>query len=81
MIMSNVPDCVGVPEIVPPLLIPKPGGKPDAADHVEGGVNAPPVTVKVTGGYATPLVPFGRLDGEIWTRTSFSRFAMLVASG
>jgi hypothetical protein len=48
-VKSNVPDWVGVPEIVPTELVVvrvSPGGKP-AADHVNGGLNAPPVAVMV----------------------------------
>jgi hypothetical protein len=39
----NVPAVVGVPEITPALLIPKPGGRPDAV-NVMGAV---PVAVTV----------------------------------
>ena len=54
-----MPDCVGVPESVPPEDKVSPGGNPDdgadgnpVTDHVGGGeyVNAPPVAVKVTDG-------------------------------
>ena len=58
--MSNVPDCAGVPESKPfpfaSVVIVKPAGKaveaPIAdnpfADHVNGGLNAPPVAVNVS---------------------------------
>ncbi len=42
-VKSKVPDCVGVPEIVPPDDKVKPAGKlPDDTDQVNGGENAPP---------------------------------------
>jgi len=49
---SNVPDCVGVPENVPPFntaaefVTIRPEGNP-VADHVKGGTNAPPVAENV----------------------------------
>lgn len=77
MTMSNVPDCVGVPESVADEsgldTSVKPDGNP-VADQVKGGENEPPDAVNVCVGYNTPLVPPGKLVGEIRTRIWFSRF-------
>ena len=48
-VKSNVPDWLGVPESIPSGDTASPGGNP-AADHVNGGVNAPPIAVIVVAG-------------------------------
>jgi hypothetical protein len=46
-VKSNVPDCVGVPKSTAVFVVTvSPGGNP-VADHVNGGVNAPPDAVNV----------------------------------
>ena len=56
-----VPAAVGMPLIVPALLIERPLGKP-LADHVYG--ETPPVAASVAE-YAVPTVPAGRVVVEI----------------
>ena len=68
MITSNEPDWVGVPDRVPPEDNVNPGGsagEPEASDQVNGGLNAPPVAVRVVALYNTWFVPVGRVTGEI----------------
>lgn len=48
-VKPNVPDCVGVPESVPPGDTVSPAGNP-VADHVKGGTNAPPDAINVNDG-------------------------------
>ena len=48
-VKSNVPDCAGEPESIPTefvVVTVSPAGNP-VADHVNGGVNAPPDAVNV----------------------------------
>jgi hypothetical protein len=48
-VKSKEPDWVGVPERVPPDDKVRPLGNPEAV-QVKGGVNAPPLVVKVMAG-------------------------------
>ena len=44
---GNVPDTVGVPEMIPPRSTVRPSGRlPDAIDHVHG--SSPPVALSAT---------------------------------
>ncbi len=58
---EKLPDAVGVPLMVPALLMERPPGKP-LADHVYG--ETPPVAASVVE-YAVPTVPAGREVVEI----------------
>ena len=57
----NVPAAVGVPLIVPPLLIERPLGRP-LADQVYGDI--PPVAARFVA-YVVAIVPGGRVAVEI----------------
>ena len=54
----KVPTVVGVPEMMPPRSTLRPGGRPDATDHVHG--SWPPLAVSATA-YGAATLPAGRL--------------------
>src|SRR5262245_66399231 len=82
-VYGNVPLTVGVPEIVPPLDIVRPAGRP-VAENVYGPP-APPLAVIVTGVIATPWMAlittqFAEIGGSTVTE-QLNRQSVLAEHG